>query len=101
MSDAHDDQRRSVSGLFTGDELETELRSLRPLPLTDRTRRAIGRDLEAAEIPQVRPVIWRQSTLRRAAMASVLAAAAAYIAVAISGPRPRHCRNRSSEKSGP
>ena len=32
----------------------------------------------------MRPIVWRQSTLRRAAMASVLAAAAACIAVAIS-----------------
>ena len=30
MSDAHDDQHRSVSGLFTGDELETELRRCVP-----------------------------------------------------------------------
>lgn len=84
MSDAYDDERSLVSGLFPGDALEAELRSLRPLPLADRTRQAIARELDAGGSPRRRGVIWRQCTLRRAAMTLALAATAACIAVAVS-----------------
>lgn len=88
MNDPHDDECRSMSGFFSDDGLEAELRLLSPLPLTDRTQQAIARDIEAAKGARVRLDIRRETRLRRVAMASVLAAAAACIAVAVSRIAP-------------